>query len=123
MVSFLLLFISILSLLLHPLNGQSKYIYVDFGRNFEKAEKHCQDTYQTELASIHSQSDQDEATSLCAVDRNCWIGLNRQQGIWSWSDGSSLDIDLWADSEPNGSNGCTILDNFERTNNEGMWFS
>ena len=55
-----------------------------------------------DLASIHSAAENDEAYAL-AGGRDVWLGLNgeEREDVWVWSDGSPMDHDGWAPSEPN----------------------
>ena len=76
-----------------------KYILVPIQMNWFNASLYCEDMG-TSLASIHSESDHDEAISLCNSTcklltgcSSCWSGLNdiEFEGIWEWDDGSITD--------------------------------
>ena len=71
------------------------YIYVDLARNWDQAEEYCQTSFGTHLASIHSQSTQNEVTELCK--HRCWIGLNDKthEGVWEWSDGTAVAVCMY----------------------------
>lgn len=53
------------------------------------------------LASVHSSDDNDRVFNACWAER-CWMGINDRQneGVWGWSDGSTLDYHRWAPHEP-----------------------
>lgn len=75
-------------------NTTSKYVYVDAlqsGTTWDSAEEFCNATFGTHLASIHSDDDQDEASTVCAT--KCWIGLKYIDNTneWQWSDGTEYE--------------------------------
>eukprot|EP01083_Nonionella_stella_P234748 826099_1 len=64
------------------------------------AEAYCLRNFNSHLASIHSQSDQDELLSICdTLDSGgyCLIGLHYRvtDGIWLWNDGTCVDYTNW----------------------------
>ena len=72
------------------------------------AESYCQNTYGTELASLHSANDTRNAeAALSGVgltsSNNVWIGFNdiTTEGTFVWSDGSPVDYTNWHSGEPN----------------------
>merc|ERR1712154_742538 len=67
----------------------------------------CQNTFGTNLASIHSAADAQQANIDC-VDHNCWIGLYspNKNGQWQWSDGTPYNyVDGWNVGRPDNANG------------------
>eukprot|EP01084_Bolivina_argentea_P311120 538511_1 len=70
-----------------------KYVYNSNIKTWNDAESYCQSVYNTHLASIHSWSDNADATNACQADQ-CHIGLNDKanEAQWEWSDGSSVDF-------------------------------
>ena len=97
----------------------TNYIIGDVRMTWSDAETYCQ-LQGTNLASVHSTQDRDNAKSLCmtrpATDGHdgCWIGLHQPAGgeAWEWSDGSDLNygfsgdepttgVDPWDHDQPN----------------------
>ena len=84
----------------------NKYVVVELPMHYPNAQAYCEENVGTDLASIHSDADNDEALSLCA-SHDCWIGLDRLgDGEWAWRDDSALDYgsnrsegDPWADTD------------------------
>lgn len=99
-------------------DDDSKYIMAStftLGRTADNAETFCQDTFGTQLASVHSVEDQEEASSTC-IGR-CWIGLkyNVNGNEWQWSDGTeyNADLRLWFGGAPTPTyQQCVYLNNF-----------
>ena len=63
--------------------------------NYSQAESYCNNQYDQHLASIHSQSDYDEALTLCTLNStHCAIGLNdiTTEGQWEYTDGTTFDF-------------------------------
>eukprot|EP01083_Nonionella_stella_P142311 440105_1 len=70
----------------------NNFIWVGPNRlSWSEAETYCEDTFR---ASVHSESQNDEVSELCALfgDNNCWIGGNdiNEEGVYVWSDGSTF---------------------------------
>ncbi len=64
----------------------NKYVFVQLPMQYDNAQQYCTNTYNTDLASIHSQRDMDEAVLLCELRINpysCWIGetISKQRVI------------------------------------------
>jgi len=59
--------------------------------NFISADKLCDTLFNTQLATIASQQEQDQADSLCGNNR-CWIGINdmNTEGTLSWLDRTTV---------------------------------
>ena len=51
------------------------------------------------LASIHSDDENDDALELCSS--SCWIGAYRESSSFNWTDGTSWDYTNWAPGKPN----------------------
>jgi len=72
---------------------------------YPRARAYCQDYCHSELASIHSQADQDEIVELITRDgyatREVWIGLHdsEQENTWQWDDGSPFNFGNTSDDE------------------------
>lgn len=83
----------------------------DAMRTWDEAQEACQSIFGTNLASVHSATDEAAVTALC-TDNDCYIGLRRPahdlQG-WEWSDGTPVDygndfsggVFPWGSGEPN----------------------
>eukprot|EP01083_Nonionella_stella_P120315 360425_1 len=90
-----------------------RYVFVDDLIRNSEGETCCQRLYGTSLASIHSDSDNLEAQTLCAPQPtderpSCQIGLNdyaieadSNGSNFVWTDGSVLDYQNWTPGEPN----------------------
>merc|ERR1712129_288081 len=88
-------------------------LLTDTMRTWDEAQAACQETFGTDLASLHSMSDYDAAYEICqSKGADCWIGLHRNSedaSGWKWSDGSTVDFGSdfsgsvfpWAEGEPN----------------------
>ena len=78
-----------------------KYIKIrsaDFNSSWTNGQQFCRDTIGTDLASVHSESDNQEVRFLCeleSIQHNyyayCWIGLYRDDDTFEWSDGTEFD--------------------------------
>ena len=91
-----------------------KYILGPMQMHWFDAQLYCQDMG-TSLASIHSESDNNEAISLCnttcqlstGCSQGCWLGLNdiEFEGIWEWDDGSITDYGFVNNSDEHPTSG------------------
>lgn len=72
--------------------------------DFVNAEMYCMSNYNGHLASVHSIFDNmmlvDVGKKYAAMYGNMfYIGGNRLQGDWSWTDGSLFNFNDWAEGE------------------------
>ena len=105
----------------------TKYILLDdYTETKNSAQVTCKDVFHTDLASIHSDFDMDEAFIIGDLGNNqsnynadeIYIGLVSQSNSWSWTDGTSFDYGTninggvypWKSSEPNNNANCVRLD-------------
>ncbi|CAH1238873.1 THBS4 [Branchiostoma lanceolatum] len=84
--------------------GGYRYRVVTTSLNYDQAEARCQH-YGGHLVHIKS-SQQNSFVANMAIDAgrlDCWIGCTDRQseGVWRWSDGSSLSYRSWEPGEPN----------------------
>ena len=75
--------------------------------DWDGAETFCENHYGTNLASVHSSSQNTQAHNTVYTtygNVRIWIGLNdvTTDGSWEWTDSTSYDYDLWNTGEPNG---------------------
>lgn len=90
------------------------YFTGDTPMSFLEAQAYCEGKGY-HLASIHSQDEQAEAATACAMQElgtgwgdtehpnGCWIGLHvgAQEGVFEWTDGSMVDYLNFYSAEPN----------------------
>eukprot|EP01083_Nonionella_stella_P233676 823062_1 len=88
-----------------------KYAVLNEFVNQTDAQKLCEDTFGTSLASIHNYDDTTEAINACKQitgSNGCWIGLNdiKARRNYEWTDGTEWDYGTeffkypWYKSEP-----------------------
>ena len=90
-------------LLVHvSLLAEKSFTYYDGPKSWEDARNECQ-SRGGNLATIHSQAENDAAhDSLCGSKR-AYIGLHDRsvEGAFEWVDGSDFNFANWAPGEPN----------------------
>ena len=84
--------------------GEKTYMAYTYKKTWSDAEAFCQ-TEEGHLASILSEKEQHEFTSLVGYD-NFWIGGFLQDGHWQWSDGSPWEFTDWTAGHPVGEGNC-----------------
>eukprot|EP01083_Nonionella_stella_P074857 203189_1 len=78
-------------------SANDRFIWVGaLKTDFSTANTFCHQTFDTWLASIHSEAENIEITNLCvanAAEKMCYIGLtdSDNEGTFVWVDGSNLD--------------------------------
>ncbi|XP_038066255.1 alpha-N-acetylgalactosamine-specific lectin-like [Patiria miniata] len=85
------------------------YRYFGIGKNYDEAEKHCQEFAQVgqgHLASITSAEENDLLLTMfksSGGNDRLWIGFNdlAEEGNYIWADGSAVSYTKWRRSEPN----------------------
>ena len=80
--------------------GTKEFMVSDHGANWHDAKEFCQ-SKGMELATIHSQEEQEAATATISARymADTWIGLTRleDEDHWYWSDGSQVNYENWKD--------------------------
>ena len=72
--------------------------YVNEGMTWTEAQSYCR-THHTDLASVRSQTENDQIKEMLPANTNVWIGLFKDP--WKWSDGSNSSFRCWSGSQPN----------------------
>lgn len=89
-------------------NKVRSYVYVKEAKSYKDAEKYCQETYQTHLATITSKQDINNALSkILKSNKNVWVGLYNYQNDNIWLDGTEVVVDDvidFVELQPDGSN-------------------
>ena len=102
-------------------------VYLTNGTNWYDARLYCQREFGTDLASIHTESQNTEAASVvyqAGYLQGAWIGLNDilNESIFIWSDNTSFNYSSWHPDEPNnlGDEDCGEInfDTFGKWNDE-----
>ena len=103
---------------LHKYIASDSWVYGDGSAqmNYSQARYFCENVINTSLASLHSESDFQQAREVCIdFDKNyqasCWIGLNDLEtlGIYEWEDGTEFNyannisggVHPWDKNDPN----------------------
>ena len=105
-----------------------KYSYHAIERVWPEAQQFCQDQFGTDLASVHSEQDQEIITTVSNGAKG-WIGLHDidQEGTFIWVDGTTFDygstlyILPWRPDRPNdyqGGEDCVMIESQSEFNNE-----
>eukprot|EP01084_Bolivina_argentea_P263877 446808_1 len=69
-----------------------KYVFIDNATDWFSAQKHCENEYQSNLATIVQTVDFDNINIYSNILSNRWIGLNNYyQNKWQWIDGYNCD--------------------------------
>ena len=73
--------------------GEASYIRGPGLRSYADASTYCQ-SFGSELPSIHSEEQMEEAIQLCDGLSGCWIGLTDidNEGEWKWEDLSMITV-------------------------------
>ena len=105
-----------------------KYSYHAIERVWPEAQQYCQDQFGTDLASVHSDQDQEIITTVSNGAKG-WIGLHDidKEGTFIWVDGTTFDygstlyILPWRPDRPNdyqGREDCVMIESKSEFNNE-----
>ena len=84
------------------------YHYVPGYRDVSVARADCQ-ARGMELASIHSDAENELAALAVTGVKSSWIGLTLVAGTWQWDDGSPVDYTRWNSGEPGANTPCVWL--------------
>uniref|UniRef100_A0A9J7ZCG1 C-type lectin domain-containing protein n=1 Tax=Cyprinus carpio carpio TaxID=630221 RepID=A0A9J7ZCG1_CYPCA len=104
-------------------NGRC-FRFFNFLHSWIDAEKQCLG-YDGNLASVHSYEEytfiQDLVKSQTHASTTTWLGGYDavKEGTWLWSDGSKLNLEIWAPGEPNNYNrneNCIVM-NYQSLSN------
>ncbi|XP_067117527.1 C-type mannose receptor 2-like [Osmerus mordax] len=74
------------------------FVYIDQKMTWTEAQSYCR-KHHTDLASVRSQTENQQISDIKPADVKAWIGLYRDP--WQWSDGSNSSFTYWANNEPN----------------------
>jgi len=96
-----------------------RLIHVTTEMPWRDAWMNCQDMG-GDLASIHSQADQDKAQELVSgavfpFEIEPWIGLKATEGKYEWTDGTSVSYQNWAPGAPGVRSDCCWVCGYMRT--------
>ncbi|KAF4111753.1 type-2 ice-structuring protein-like isoform X1 [Onychostoma macrolepis] len=85
--------------------GDRCYKFFSQSISWIAAERKCIDQH-ANLASVHSELENDFLLSLVPSSKRCWFGVHDgvQEGAWLWSDGTPYDYTNWCADEPNNIN-------------------
>ena len=62
-----------------------------------EAKRYCRQHF-TDLASVRSQTENQQIQEMLPGNTNVWIGLFKDP--WKWSDGSKSSFTCWSDNQP-----------------------
>ncbi|XP_042610685.1 ladderlectin-like isoform X4 [Cyprinus carpio] len=98
--------------------------FFNYQHSWIDAEKQCLG-YDGNLASVHRNEEytfiQDLIKSHTQASTEAWLGGYDavSEGTWLWSDGSNMNIQIWAPNQPdnyNGNENCLVM-NYQPSNN------
>ncbi|XP_046899892.1 putative C-type lectin domain family 20 member A isoform X2 [Hypomesus transpacificus] len=79
-------------------NNGVTFVYIDQKMNWTEAQSYCRQHY-TDLASVRSQTENQQIEDIKPANVKAWIGLYRDS--WKWSDGSNSSFTSWGNNDPN----------------------
>jgi len=102
------------------LEAESNFVGVDLEMEWPDAREYCRAHFH-DLASVHNADENTAVAKVCERNRNqvneaneatisststshvCYFGINdvESEGSFRWSDGSTVNYEVWADGEPN----------------------
>lgn len=77
---------------------------------WSEAHSYCMEHY-TDLATFQTKNELDTLESLLGLDTVYWIGLQKVNNVWIWSDGQEVTFTQWSREEPkkNGNDDCAVM--------------
>uniref|UniRef100_A0A7N6B9I9 C-type lectin domain-containing protein n=1 Tax=Anabas testudineus TaxID=64144 RepID=A0A7N6B9I9_ANATE len=107
---FTLGFIFGLSLFVQAFLQKKIYFSVSNKATWSEAHSYCMEHY-TDLATFQTKNELDTLESLLGLDTVYWIGLQKVNNVWIWSDGQEVTFTQWSREEPkkNGNDDCAVM--------------
>ncbi|XP_051505856.1 ladderlectin-like isoform X2 [Myxocyprinus asiaticus] len=86
--------------------GYRCFKFFNIPKTWVDAEKMCL-AYDGNLASVHTHKEYTLIQNMIPVSSSAWIGGYDavSEGVWFWSDGSKMNLQLWNTAEPNNAQG------------------
>ncbi|XP_056605104.1 putative C-type lectin domain family 20 member A isoform X2 [Triplophysa dalaica] len=80
--------------------GASRFVFITSPKTWRKAQSYCRQ-HHTDLATIRSQSENDQLQQMMQGVSKAWIGLFRDS--WKWSNGANVNMSAinWMTGQPN----------------------
>ncbi|KAK0143162.1 C-type mannose receptor 2 [Merluccius polli] len=90
--------------------GYRNYHYIDKKMTWQDAQSYCRERHY-DLATISNMRDNNIAfkSQTNSAENDVWIGLNKNQGAWRWSDSSNASFYNWKEREPSGDGNCVQM--------------
>ena len=73
----------------------SRFKLIQEKKNWTEAEAHCE-SEGSHLASVLSEGEQQDITTLVGKGRSVWLGGRKKQEVWKWTDSSHWGYTKWA---------------------------
>ncbi|KAK0135448.1 Macrophage mannose receptor 1 [Merluccius polli] len=87
-----------------------RYHYIDKKMTWQDAQSYCRKNH-SDLATISNSRDNNRTlkSQTNSAENYVWIGLNKNQGAWRWSDSSKASFYNWNKGEPYGDGNCVEM--------------
>ena len=86
-------------------DGKTCYKVVSLGKHWDPARKYCQNEFKNgDLAAVSNlkiKQTLERGLTKESIENGLWIGGNKVDGQWQWSNGDAWDFENWASGEPN----------------------